>query len=398
MSAHNSSDATPSEANVATPAAPAAPVAIDGFGASRGTGLARGKRPARPATSAPTGSVPVAGYQPTAIQVVVAKTEYVNPFAPEPVAAPVAEAVPPVFVPAPSQPAVAPAPVVPLVVAPVSEPVASVPAPAPAIVPPEPVAPAPKAELNILPPAAPRPVTSWESSGASSAPVPAAAKPASPATPTGDRPVFRIERKPIVAREIEPLRPVEGRTVGEPARRDGRDGGRRGDDRRREGGDSRRSEPRPAMQTPVVPAKSGSPVVPPAAKNDKGPGFMGWLKGIFGGGPEASAPAGQAPRTDRGPRPEGQGQPRGEGRGDGRGRRGGRGRSGGGGGYQGQGQGQGQPAGENRGPRPEGQGQGQPRPPGEGGGRRRHRGGRGRGPRPEGGGPRPEGGSPRPQA
>ena len=48
MSEQNPSDAAPFAEPVATPAAPAAPVALDGFGSTRGTGLARGKRPARP--------------------------------------------------------------------------------------------------------------------------------------------------------------------------------------------------------------------------------------------------------------------------------------------------------------------------------------------------------------
>ena len=391
MSANNPSDSTPPEAPVATPAAPAAPVAIDGFGSSRGTGLARGKRPARPASNAADSrDSGIAGYQPTAIQVVVAPTEYVNPFEPAPVAiAPALESVPATPVAPASPEAVAPTP-------------APEPAPAPAPVQEykadvEFVAPAsaPKAELNILPPAAPRPTTSWESPGAVSASVPAPAAPA-PATASGDRPVFRIERKPVVAREIEPLRPSEGRPEGSPyAGRDNRHGGRRrdgqaqGQGRRRDGGEGRRDGRRDGGRPSPAPGASASPAQPHAPRPssakpapEKGGGFVGWLKGIFGGASEAPSSGGDQPRGERAPRGEGQGQGR-------RRRRGGRGRSGGGQGPQ--------TAGENRAPRPDGAQQprpeGAPRGDGKGG---RHRGGRG--PRPDGSGPRPSDGGSRPAA
>src|SRR4051812_13146916 len=56
-----------------TPPAPAA------FGSTRGSGLARGKRPAVP--SAPT-NAPAAGtgYKPTALEVITPQSEYKNPF------------------------------------------------------------------------------------------------------------------------------------------------------------------------------------------------------------------------------------------------------------------------------------------------------------------------------
>ena len=333
MSENNPSDTTPSQAPVETPAAPAAaPVSIDGFGSSRGTGLARGKRPARPASQAASASAPAA-YQPTAVQVIVAKTEYVNPFAPAPEitpAQPAVEAAAPAEVPAAAY--VAPAP------APVATPVTAV---APAATAPAPVSSEPKAELNILPPAAPRPTTSWESPGSGAA-----------ATPAGDRPVFRPERKPVVTRDIAPLRPQEPRS-GEQPRRENREP-------RREGGEFRREERRESARPLPSPAPATAP-----AKPEKSGGFLGWLKGIFGGSSaEAPAPGDEITRDGRGPRPEGNGRREGGRHRGGRGRGGPRPE-----GFQG---------GENRGPRPEGE-------QGNGGRRRRRRGGRGRG------GPRPEG-------
>ena len=168
MSDNNPSDATPTPAPVETPAAPAASVALDGFGSSRGTGLARGKRAARPASQAASGSAPAA-YQPTAVQVIVAKTEYVNPFAASPEIAPAVpaptapEAVAPAPAAAVAEPDAAPAPVSEIAPAPAAAFEAPAPA-APAVQAPAPAAPEPKAELNILPPAAPRPAPSWASS------------------------------------------------------------------------------------------------------------------------------------------------------------------------------------------------------------------------------------------
>src|SRR5471032_2219257 len=49
------------------------------FGANRGSGLARGKRPAPAAASGAAPAAP-SGYKPSALEVITAKSEYVNPF------------------------------------------------------------------------------------------------------------------------------------------------------------------------------------------------------------------------------------------------------------------------------------------------------------------------------
>ena len=75
MSSTESSGA-PAEASAPPPAPDAA---FPTFGSTRGSGLARGKRPtASPATA--TAAAP--GYTPTAIEVINAPREYQNPFAP----------------------------------------------------------------------------------------------------------------------------------------------------------------------------------------------------------------------------------------------------------------------------------------------------------------------------
>jgi translation initiation factor IF-2 len=390
MSDQNPSDVAP-QADAVTSSVPAAPVAFDGFGSSRGTGLARGKRPARPTQTA-TGSESVSGYQPTSIQIVVAPTTYQNPFdaelapAPQPAApAPLVESVAaPAPVSAPVNP-VAPVFAQVAFAAPAEVPAAVVPA---AVAVPEPARVAPvavsvpeaKAELNILPPAAPRPATSWESSGSPSADVAAPRK----TTPTGeDRTVFKIERNSVATREITPLDPSF-----KPAARSDQP---RGDRPRR---DERRRDEGRASEQPAKPRVSAYPyngdrtpsAAKPAAKSHTktdapaSGGFVSWLKGIFGGSSaEASAPKSAKPSERAERSVQGQGQGQGEPR---RRRRGGRGRSGGPG------------AGpDTRGPRPEGQGQpqqGQRRREGGPGGDR----GQGRGPRPDG----PAGGAPRPPA
>src|SRR5688572_15557672 len=71
----------PAEAAPAFPAASApvsAPAGFGSFGATRGSGLARGKRPSA-ATASASASAP-AGFKPTALEVITSQTEYKNPF------------------------------------------------------------------------------------------------------------------------------------------------------------------------------------------------------------------------------------------------------------------------------------------------------------------------------
>lgn len=145
MSSTESSGA-PAEATATTPAPDAA---FPTFGSTRGSGLARGKRPAAGPAASNTASTE---YTPTAIEVVNAPREYQNPFAP-------AET------PAASVPAPAPFEPAPVVITPARrehvEPVADE----------APASPAARrdapAELNILEPAQPKvaPAQTWESEG-----------------------------------------------------------------------------------------------------------------------------------------------------------------------------------------------------------------------------------------
>lgn len=302
--------------------APAATTAQFGaFGHSRGSGLARGKRPAAaaPAASSPATS----GYKPTAIEVITPQREYVNPFEPEK-SAPVATAPVETEQPAPAQPvAIAPTPAP----APTPQAVAATPPPAPAPKPAfatpatEQVAPfspddEPKAELKILPPAVNKaPAQSWVASSATA----------------NDRPRTRQEERPT----FRPARHDNPQSAGDVRPRPPR-------------------EPRPAPVTETPAAKSG--------------GFLGWLKGLFGGQAEPAAAATSTSRPDDGER------------GEHRRHRGGRGRNRN---FNGPRDGQSRGQDEGRGRRDE--------QSGENGGpkRRRRRGGRNR--NREGGGPRSEG-------
>jgi len=49
------------------------------FGATRGSGLARGKRPA-PASASASAAPASTGFKPTAVAVITSQTEYKNPF------------------------------------------------------------------------------------------------------------------------------------------------------------------------------------------------------------------------------------------------------------------------------------------------------------------------------
>ena len=369
MSSTESSGPAPAEATATTPASTQA--ATPSFGSTRGSGLARGKRPGSNAPSAKATPVNT-DYKPTAIEIVTAPREYQNPFAPAtPEPAPQVEAS---VASAPvAEPVAAPAPVA---AAPVetSAPAASVPVAqdlfpldtpaAPATAQPAPAAVDEKAELNILPPERQKttPAQTWESEG------------------------FRPAREPR----------------GDRPRRDERFGGERREDavpskfryeRPKDG-----SAPSPAP----APRDNPSPYIKPTAvAPTKSGGFFGWLKSLFGG---SSAPAKPASGSSS------SGESRQGGDRDGsqhqRRHRGGRGRGGYQGGQGGQGGGSGDQQRSPGGEQPqggEGQGGGEYRGEGRGdrqgeGFRRRRRGGRNRGQfrgdRREGGGGGEGGGAP----
>jgi hypothetical protein len=354
----------------ATPGSADSPAPTGTFGGTRGSGLARGKRPTQSAAS-PAAPAVNTGYKPSSIEIITPQREYKNPFAAEEPAASAAPEAP--ITPAPTAVTPPPAPV-PAATLPVQE-------PAPAAQPattehfpytprektPAASEPLSKSELNILPPAeAKRTPQSWESS------TQPAEKPAHESRPRrDDRPTFRPDRRE--SREHQPRDPRD-----QP--RDPRD------HQPRDPRDARpeQREPRRDDRRPAVPAAAAHA---PAKKSG---GFIGWLKSLFGGSsspsPSTGASGGRSGDDNRGD---------GDFRQHRRRHRGGRGR----GGFQG----------DNRGPRQGGQfqpreGGAQPSAGGEGHGdqaqgdgfrRRRRRGGRGRnrnGNRDHGGGdPRPEG-------
>lgn len=306
MSSTESSGA-PAEATATTPASSAAA----SFGSTRGSGLARGKRPTNsPVTAATPASTE---YTPTAIEVVSAPREYQNPFAPA--ETPVA------VTPAPA--AVAPAPAA--FVSPVQENSAPVAPEAPASDEP--------AELNILEPEQQKtaPAQTWESEGF---------RPAR--EPRNDRPRREESRRDEPRREERTERaPRQESTPFDPASIPEkflyvRPGYNYVPTPSNYGGAPRENrEHRPASAESysapaVAPAKSG--------------GFFGWLKSLFGGSstePVATTGANGDHRRDgghrrhRGGRNRGgdrAGNPGGHGGGEGgqRRSRGGRGRSGGG--------------------------------------------------------------------
>ncbi|MBL9213951.1 MAG: hypothetical protein JNG83_00595 [Opitutaceae bacterium] len=277
MSSTESSGA-PAEATATSPA-PAAEFPT--FGSTRGSGLARGKRPSAGTAAAATTATP--GYTPTAIEVVNAPREYQNPFAPAETPADPA--------PAPAA-AAAPAPIAAPIVAEPESPVS--------------VAPAPEketpAELNILEPEQPKavPAQTWESEGF---------RPQR--EPRSDRP--RREERPERAPRQEIPTPEKFLYV--------RPGHVYVPTPSNYGGAPRES-------APAAPRASAPPPAPAPAKSG---GFLGWLKSLFGGAPEAPAAeenhAGE-PRHD-GPRSHGRhrgGRGRGQAEGQRRRSRGGRGR------------------------------------------------------------------------
>jgi hypothetical protein len=305
---------------------PASNAAFPSFGSTRGSGLARGKRPAAgPAAS----TAATSDYTPTAIEVVNAPREYQNPFAPAetpaaaaPTPAPVEQA--PVIITVPAR-----APRVP------EAPVREYAAPADVA----PAAPNDEpAELNILEPAQQKtaPAQTWESEGF---------KPTR--EPRGDRPPRREERsehserpadEPVDIDSIPPqflyvrpgvtYVPTPRNWGGAPRERSERTERSERSDRPAHGSPARALE-----TTAEVPAKSG--------------GFLGWLKSLFGGSPAETVATPASNGANGGYQREGGGHRR---------HRGGRNRSGGqGGGYSGGGEGRG---GRSRGGR--GRGRGEP--------------------------------------
>jgi translation initiation factor IF-2 len=345
-------------APVADKSAPAAGAEIPAgaFGSTRGSGLARGKRPS--GAAAPTATPAKSDYKPTAVEIITPAREYRNPFAsPEPASAPAPE---PAKIEIPAETAAAEEP----------KPVPDAAAPMFA---PEPVA--EKPEINILPPAeTARPAVSWEAHSD---------LPERP--PQGERPTFRADRREDVAGAPRP----EGREPRfdgrEPRRdsfqrqpRDPREARQPRDPREaRQPRDPREArQPRDPRDERPLPVQNGSGERPAPAARPASGGFLGWLKGLFGGKKPEEAPVGRESR--------GEGEYRGGER-HRRRRRGGRGHGGNPQGYAGGRFSQG-------GPRPEGFQGGEQGGRGgdrhEGHRRGRHRGGRGRD---RGGEPRPEG-------
>lgn len=248
MSSNESSGAA-AEATATTPA-PAAE--FPSFGSTRGSGLARGKRPA--AGTAASTAPATSNYTPTAIEVVHAPREYTNPFAPVE-AAPAAETAPVVETLPVITPAAAPAPVV------ASAPVAEAPA-----------------ELNILPPAEQRTsaAQTWESDGFAPA-----------RESRGDRP--RRESREPRREEARADEPVDVASIPEKFLYV-RPGVTYVPTPRNWGGAPRERSNRPA--TEGSPAREESPRSSerssvPAAASEKSGGFLGWLKSLFGGSPAA---------------------------------------------------------------------------------------------------------------
>ncbi len=125
------------------------------FAANRGSGLARGKRPA-PAAAASAAPAAPSGYKPSSLEVITTKSEYVNPFTGETaVDAPRANEPQPAPAPAPvAAPQAAPAPIAVAPIAPATiESAPTAPAPQADLLPLDaPAVSAEKASLNILPP------------------------------------------------------------------------------------------------------------------------------------------------------------------------------------------------------------------------------------------------------
>ncbi len=335
MTDTTSSGVTPAPAADTSAPAAHAETPAGAFGSTRGSGLARGRRPT--GAAAPTATPAKADYKPTAVQVITTQREYQNPFAsPEPANAPASAPAP---IEAPAQAAAAVEPPQPAVAA----------LPEAAVAPAAPETPAPvaeRSEIEILPPAeAVRPSVSWESPSASSA---ASAQERPERAQRDDRPTFRPDRRPEPGTDA-PQQDGRGRRF---ESRDPRRDPYRGQPR-----DPRDEDPQFEQRPRRDHGYQAAPA--PAAPEPKPKGLIAWLKGLFGGAKPAETPV--VPRPSEGQFGDGQ-RPR-------RRHRGGRGHGAGPQGFRGD-----RPEGPSPGGEFENRGadrQGGPR-------RRRHRGGRGR--------------------
>ncbi len=197
-------------APASTPSSSPSVPAPGAFGSTRGSGLARGKRPVVASSSASAPAVPT-GFKPSSLEVITPKSEYKNPFTGETaVNTPRAhEPVPPPQPPAPVAPEpVAVQPAAPAAPTPVAAPEAPTPAAAPAAAPES----AEKAELKILPPeTARRAEVRWEAAPAAGE---AAGGPAAPEPRREERGTFqpaRERREPREPRSFDPREPREPR-------------------------------------------------------------------------------------------------------------------------------------------------------------------------------------------
>jgi len=266
----NESSGAPAEAT-ATTQAPAAEFPT--FGTTRGSGLARGKRPSA-GPAAATAAAP-SDYKPTAIEVVNAPREYTNPFAPveavapAPVAAPVAAVAAPVV--APATPVRASSPVA-ADLATFSS--AQVDAPAP-------IAEEP-AELNILPPAEQKtaPAQTWESDGFRPTREGRSERPRreerqdQPAA-SEEVDVDSIPEKFLYVRPGVKFVPTPRNWGGAPRERSERS--------------NAAADGAPSSFSSPAPSHSPREEAPRASAPAKSGGFLGWLKSLFGGN-SAAAP------------------------------------------------------------------------------------------------------------
>ena len=281
MSSTESSGASAEATATTQPAGESAPA--PSFGSTRGSGLARGKRPSNsPASTAATATS--TGYKPTAIEILNAPREYQNPFAPvnpEPVAptvtAPTASVETPAAVPTPSVAVATPVAIAPAAPAPALR----EPAPARVYVKPDsemfPLdrAPTPAlaeadepAELNILPPerAKSAPAQTWESEGFKTTRAPREERSRQEERPERSAPVdlSTIPEKFLYVRPGYNYVPTPSNYGGAPR------------------------EYRPAGGQPASTQPASSrPASAPAAQASGG--FFGWLKSLFSD--SASTPA-----------------------------------------------------------------------------------------------------------